>query len=146
MFDNLADARAQLDDWVHSYNHDRPHQGIGKVSPWERFRLGAATPASVALEGATPDTTDTPPVVTRVVTGRGTISFASVSYKAGKWLAGEIIEVICDGRHVHLWHQGVLVATHARRQSRRRAPGFSSASPRPDRPLQRPDLQRRRRR
>jgi transposase InsO family protein len=115
VFRDLADAQAQLDDWVHSYNHDRPHQGIGMVAPWERFRLATFEPAAVVLEGSSPDTTDAPPVVTRVVTDRGTISFATVAYKAGKWLAGETIEVICDGRLVHLWHQGVLVATHARR-------------------------------
>lgn len=86
------------------------------VAPWERFRLAASEPATVVLGGSSPDTT----VSARVVGERGTISFATVSYKAGKWLAGETVEVNCDGRLVHLWHRGVLVATHARRHKGRR--------------------------
>jgi transposase InsO family protein len=29
VFDSLEDAQRQLDDWVRSYNHERPHQSIG---------------------------------------------------------------------------------------------------------------------
>ena len=36
-------------------------------------------------------------------------------YRAGVWLAGEDVTVICDGGLVHLQHRGVLIATHARR-------------------------------
>ena len=39
VFESIADAQEQLDRWVHSYNHERRHQGIGDVVPWERFRL-----------------------------------------------------------------------------------------------------------
>ena len=46
---------------------------------------------------------------------RGTISFASVRYKAGVWLAGEPVQVVCDGGLVHFHHRGVVIATHARR-------------------------------
>ncbi len=42
VFDVIDDAQAQLDGWVHEYNHDRRHQGIGDVVPWERFRLADA--------------------------------------------------------------------------------------------------------
>ena len=31
------------------------------------------------------------------------------------WLAGQDVDVVCDGGLVHLHHRGVLVATHARR-------------------------------
>src|SRR3546814_854125 len=115
VFADVADAQARLDEWVHSYNHDRPHQSLGMVAPWERFRLAAATPASIVLEGAAPDTTTAQPPATRRVSERGTVSFAKVAYKAGVWLAGETIELVCDGRLVHLHHRGVLIATHARR-------------------------------
>ncbi len=39
VFESIADAQAQLDRWVHEYNYERRHQGIGDVVPWERFRL-----------------------------------------------------------------------------------------------------------
>src|SRR4029079_6797259 len=56
VFDSIADAQAQLDRWVQSYNHERRHQGIGDVVPWERFRLagvGPGAPGHVAAEPAT---------------------------------------------------------------------------------------------
>jgi len=116
VFADITDAQSQLDAWVHTYNHDRPHQGIGMVAPWERFRLADGTPATIELDGASPDTTVVAErVATRKVSANGKISFATVSYKAGVWLAGEAVEVVCDGRLVHLRHRGVLIATHARR-------------------------------
>ncbi len=39
VFESLADAQAQLDGWVQHYNHVRPHQSLGRVPPFERFRL-----------------------------------------------------------------------------------------------------------
>lgn len=40
VFDSLEDAQAQLDEWVRHYNHERqPHQSLGMVPPWERFKL-----------------------------------------------------------------------------------------------------------
>ena len=37
VFDSIQDAQAQLDAWVEHYNHQRPHQGIGMVTPAVRF-------------------------------------------------------------------------------------------------------------
>src|SRR4051812_22187794 len=113
-FDSIADAQTQLDAWVQHYNHDRPHQAIGHVPPIERFRLAAPAPklAEGSHRKAEPPAG---PVTTRRVSKTGTISFATASYKAGVWLAGQSVEVVCDGGLVHLRHRGVLIATHARR-------------------------------
>jgi hypothetical protein len=54
-------------------------------------------------------------VTTRRVSVKGTIDFATATYKAATWLAGQTVEVRCEGGLVQLHHQGVLVATHARR-------------------------------
>jgi transposase InsO family protein len=82
-FDSVEDAQAQLDGWVEHYNHQRPHQGIGMVPPFERFRLAQAGPATIELEGAAPDTTEQPPSARRRVSSNGRISFASTYYLAG---------------------------------------------------------------
>jgi transposase InsO family protein len=115
VFDSIEDAQAQLDVWVHHYNFERPHQSIGRVPPIERFRLAVAAPGPVerpALEERSLDA-----VTTRRVSAQGTISFAAAHYKAGVWLAGQAVEVICDGGLVQLHHRGVLIATHARRHA-----------------------------
>lgn len=114
VFDSIDDAQVQLDGWVWHYNHQRPHQSIGRVPPFERFRLAEPQPGPV--EAAEPKVVDIgDPVTTRRVSTSGTISFATASYKAGRWLAGQTVEVVCDGGLVQLHHRGVLIATHARR-------------------------------
>jgi transposase InsO family protein len=116
VFASLEDAQAQLDRWVGHYNHERPHQSIGRVPPIERFGLAAPAPAPV--EATEPDIVEPAgPVTTRRVSATGTISFAAATYKAGRWLAGQSVEVVCDGGLVQLQHRGVLVATHARRHT-----------------------------
>ncbi|MCO4836358.1 MAG: IS481 family transposase [Acidimicrobiaceae bacterium] len=108
VFESIGDAQAQLDGWVHEYNHDRRHQGIGDVVPWERFRLAASEPVVLVEPTVEPSTT-------RKVGRTGKISFAAVLYPVGVWLDGETVDVsVADGL-VSIHHQGVLVATHAQR-------------------------------
>ena len=66
------------------------------------------------------------PVTTRRVSAKGTIGFATVSYKAGAWLAGQTVEVVCEGGLVQIHHRGVLdrdprPPAPARQADRRRA-------------------------
>ena len=53
VFASIEEAQAALDAWVTHYNHQRPHQSIGMVAPFERFRL--ATPESVGVTAPPPD-------------------------------------------------------------------------------------------
>jgi hypothetical protein len=139
VFESIIDAQAGLDAWVETYNHQRPHQGIGMVAPWERFRLAQAEPATVELEGAAPDTTNRLPIATRRVSLSGQISFAATRYRVGKWLAGETVEVTCDSGLVHIGHRGVLIATHARRhEASDEDPARRRGQKRPPRPTSTP--------
>ena len=113
VFDSIEHAQAELDAWVRRYNHDRPHQSLGMVPPYERFKLAAERPA--AREPGDDDRLVSGPVTTRRVGGGGTISFATARYKAGTWLAGQNVEVVCEEGLVKLFHRGELIATHARR-------------------------------
>ena len=115
VFDSIADAQAQLDVWVEHYNHVRPHQSLGMATPWDRFKLARNEPARPAVEPDADPAGVMPPTATRRVAAKGTISFASAHYKVGVWLAGQNVEVVCDGGLVQIHHRGVLVATHARR-------------------------------
>lgn len=117
VFDSIEHAQAELDVWVEHYNHDRPHQAIGMVAPWERFRLAntePVEPVDVPADALDPAAAMAE-AATRVVSRDGKISFAAVRYPVGVWLAGERVEVVCDGGLVHVHHRGVVVVTHARR-------------------------------
>jgi hypothetical protein len=49
------------------------------------------------------------------VADSGRISLAGVRYLAGRWLAGELVQVALHDGLVEISHRGVLVATHASR-------------------------------
>jgi hypothetical protein len=110
------------------------------AAPWERFRLADTVAVEPVMTKTVEDPEAAMPIAaTRKVDRKGTISFASVRYKAGAWLAGETVEVVCDGGLVQLHHRGVVIATHARRHDlakqiaglRRRARGSAPAPRRP---------------
>ena len=122
VFASIEEAQAALDVWIDHYNHERPHQSIGMVAPFERFRLAAPEPVAATAPPPpekSPATRVTPaaPATTRRVGANGLISFASAKYRAAVWLAGQDVTVVCDAGLVHLQHRGVLIATHARRHS-----------------------------
>jgi transposase InsO family protein len=141
VFTSIEEAQAAVDAWVKHYNHERPHQSIGMVAPFERFRLAVGEPVEATAAPrpekdpaptATPATPATP-ATTRRVGANGLISFASAKYRAGVWLAGQDVTVVCDGGLVHLRHRGVLIATHARRHSvDKQAAGLRRANPAKD--------------
>jgi transposase InsO family protein len=112
VFVDLDAAQTAIDAWVHTYNHDRPHQGIGMVVPGERFRLADAEPFDAAV--LEPNALDQPSA-TRVVGRNGKISFAGHAYKIGVWLAGETVEISVADGIVSVAYRDVLVATHAQR-------------------------------
>jgi hypothetical protein len=115
VFASVEDAQAQLDTWVQHYNVERPHQSLGGAVPWARFQLAGEHPIAAVEEMDVAADASSEPVTTRRVSAKGTVSFATAAYKAGAWLAGQSVEVVCDGGLVQLFHRGVLIATHARR-------------------------------
>jgi Integrase core domain len=115
VFASIEEAQVALDAWVEEYNYRRPHQGIGKVPPFGRFQLAQPKPG-LAETPEQDSAVDPGPVTVRRVNSAGAISFATACYKAGgRWLAGQSVEVVCQGGLVQIFHRGVLVATHARR-------------------------------
>jgi transposase InsO family protein len=132
VFASIEEAQAALDTWVSHYNTERPHQSIGMVAPIERFRLAERRPLEPEVPAAAEAVAPPPGAATRRVGAKGTISFAAVTYKAGMWLAGQDVAVVCDGGLVQLHHRGVLIATHARRHSLdKQAAGLRRGAPTP---------------
>ena len=131
VFASIEEAQVSVDAWVHHYNHERPHQSIGMVAPFERFRLAAPSPVDVEADAPAPPSAEPAvPATTRRVGANGLVSFAAAKYRAGVWLAGQDVTVVCDGGLVHLQHRGVLIATHARRHSvDKQAAGLRRAEP-----------------
>ena len=116
-FETLEEMQQALDIWVVDYNNEREHQSLGDVPPIRRFEL--ARPA--ALEVIDGDVAaEEEPVPRRKVVGRrvdhaGRISILKHRYHVGRHLAGEAVTVESADGLLHITHNGVVVATHARR-------------------------------
>jgi transposase InsO family protein len=138
VFDSISDAQAQLDVWVKHYNHVRPHQSLGMKTPWDRFQLARSEPTPRPVVPVADPAGVMPPSASRRVDRKGTISFAAAHYKVGVWLAGQDVNVVCDGGLVQIHHRGVLIATHARRHEPAKQQAGMQRQTRPREPDQRP--------
>jgi len=115
-FETLEQAQRELDAWVADYNTNREHQAIGDVAPVRRFELAKATPVEV-VDGdveAAPEVEATR-FVTRRVDDKGRISILNHRYHVGRYLAGQSVAVESHDGLLNVSHNGVVVATHARR-------------------------------
>ena len=116
-FGSIEQAQQALDRWVQHYNHHREHQAIGDVPPIRRFALAEKRAVDV-VDGEVdieqvPEAR--PKIVARRVDRAGRISILKHRYHVGRYLAGE--QVAVESRHglLHITHNGVVIATHARR-------------------------------
>lgn len=122
---NLVELQARLDTFVEYYNHQRPHQGIDRVTPASRWHASPAATAGDPLPHPSPrpaphHTTVTPQGTVRA--GRWTISIGS------EW-AGCTATVVLDGRYATVFANGELIRhlkldpTHDYQASHRRRGG-----------------------
>lgn len=120
VFASLEEATAELDAWVETYNHTRPHQGIGMLSPVSRFAETASDVSRPLLieegEDREPEAIGAPGSrARRKVASNGRIRLVGKNYAVGRFLAGEMVEVeIGTDGLVNVYHRGVLVVTVAR--------------------------------
>lgn len=117
VFESIVEAQVGLDQWVAYYNQDRDHQGIGDVPPIRRFEL--ANPSTVEVVDGEMDITEIvdprPAPVVRRVDSAGRISILKHRYHVGRYLVGQPVTVESSDGLLHVSHNGVVVATHARR-------------------------------
>jgi transposase InsO family protein len=115
-FDSLAQAQDELDRWVAHYNGEREHQAIGDVAPIRRFELVQRPPTEIIDPDALPEPDASPRRgLARRVDRAGRISILKHRYHVGRHLAGQRVAVESSDGLLHVTHDGVLVATHARR-------------------------------
>lgn len=100
---DLAELQAQIDAFVDYYNHQRPHRGIGRRIPAERW---AATPPAVNLGVALPGPAR---AVTATVTATGTVDIGAYSIGVGRHHAGRTARVHHDDTHAAVYIDHHLV-------------------------------------
>jgi transposase InsO family protein len=106
---SLVELQAQLDQFCHVYNHERPHQGIGRVTPASRWHaVPASTPAGEPLEHPVFPR----PTVRRSVrvSASGTVRLDNkISIGLGVEHAGAETTVIIDNQHASIYIDDQLV-------------------------------------
>lgn len=115
VFASLDEAQAAIDGWVHDYNHVREHQSLGDRPPMTRFVL--------ARRELVEESEDEPASATRAGEARllrsvhrsGKVDVLRFKYHVGRHLSGQTVEVFSRNGLLEIFHDGVLVATHARR-------------------------------
>ncbi len=116
-FATIQDMQQGLDAWVVDYNNEREHQSLGDVPPIRRFEL--ARPASLEVIDGDIEVEEEPAprkkVVGRRVDNAGRISILKHRYHVGRHLSGEAVTIESADGLLHITHNGVVIATHARR-------------------------------
>ena len=103
---NLAELQARLDYFCRYYNTERPHQGIGRVTPLSRWQASPTSkPATEQLAHPTPRSR----AHTVIVRPSGSIDLHKVSIGVGAQWAGCQVTVILDGHYATVFSGDHLV-------------------------------------
>ena len=92
-FETKEHAQSELDTWVNHYNTERPHQGIGMITPITRFAspgvnsIGPELDATAAREQRTG-----PDWISRRVGANGVVSIAWQQISVGKHRGGHNVD------------------------------------------------------
>lgn len=104
---SIAQLQAQLDRFCRIYNYERPHQGIGRTVPFERWQASpAATPAAAPLEHPA----YAKPIAREVFVERGgKVSLDRHDIQLESRHAGQTATVIADGTYATIFVNGEIV-------------------------------------
>lgn len=113
VFESLAVAQAELDEWVAGYNRQRPHSSIGMVPPLVRFET-RPVPARQVREPDTAQDRTGDAWVARRAGANGVISVSWQQICLGKAAAGKSVDVHVTDRVIQVWDGNQLLKTTAR--------------------------------
>lgn len=101
---SLVALQAQLEEFRQYYNLQRPHRGIGRVTPWERW--SAKPPAQASSQPLTPPNHQPR---RHLVTEPGVAECRPWRIMLGKRYVGKVAEVFLVGTHVTVFVEGRVV-------------------------------------
>ncbi len=118
---DLEHLQALLDRFRSHYNQERPHQGIGELTPDERYRPGASAVEALGelalAEQQDPDYA--PHAIVRKVWSTGLVAYDGVAIVLGRRWAGARVRIVPVGELVHVYYGSELIRVLAPDRSRR---------------------------
>ena len=114
VFTSRADAQAQLDAWVSTYNYERPHDSLDMATPASRFLTARAEerPADASALQALDRSGDD--WIARRVTAVGVVCVAWQQISVGKHRAGHTVDIHVGPQLLHIWDGNELLKTALR--------------------------------
>jgi len=116
VFADLADAQAELDAWLSSYNTERPHSALGMATPASRF--DSASASRPADDSALLGERSGEDWISRRVASNGIISVTWQEISCGKHRAGRRVDVHVQGPTLQIWDGDELIKTVLRTNSK----------------------------
>lgn len=136
---DLAGLQTLLDRFRFHYNQERPHQGIGDLTPAERYQLGFELVHGVPLpaepeptapaEKSEPPTGHPPHSILRRVSASGEIGYDTLTIQVGKRWIGATVRVAPLGALIHIYYDDELIRALVPDRSRRNQPLGKHARP-----------------
>jgi transposase InsO family protein len=116
VFSSLRAAQGALDEWVHHYNHERPHQAIEDRAPIERFAAAVARPVAGSAAAVSVERTAKPGTqwVTRKISSVGVVCLDWQQVSVGKHFGGQACDVLVTDALLQFWLGDKLLKTAAR--------------------------------
>lgn len=113
---DLSRLQELLDRFRVHYNEERPHQGIGDITPTERYRPGPTSPPpSEDLE----EPVYPRGAILRTVWRNGVVTYDRRNIGLGKRWAGLQVRIVPAGRLVHVYYGQILLRSLTFDPSRR---------------------------
>jgi transposase InsO family protein len=103
---NIAALQAQLDTFCEIYNYQRPHQGIGRVTPISRWQASAPA-ASTGEPIAHPEWPDR--LHDGIVNAKGVVQLNRFQIHLGTEWEGQPAQIQIAGQHANVFIDGTLV-------------------------------------
>jgi transposase InsO family protein len=110
VFVSLVAAQHELDDFIVLYNTERPHQGIGMVTPSTRFyKRDASLPGPALLISDPRAAHGGVEWVSRTVNVNGVVTISGQAFSVGKRRCGHVVDVKVSERTLEVWEGSELI-------------------------------------
>lgn len=109
VFHSLDDAQAQLDGFIHLYNHDRPHQSLQMQVPAERFNAAKRVDPIPATARVLDEERSGDDWISRTVNVNGVVTVKGQAFSVGKNRSGAIVDVHVTDGVLEVWDGAELI-------------------------------------
>jgi transposase InsO family protein len=111
VFSSLDEAQRELDDWIHHYNTERPHQSLNMATPASRFFERRETVPLPPLNLKSLEDRSGDDWVCRTISINGIISLSNQVISCGKHRSGHLVDVHVLDTLLQIWDGNELIKT-----------------------------------